>query len=77
MINSSTRPVIIIHSVFTHAHLKNHERKYITENLEKPLDISMIVYKENHSIQSVSIRFREMSSITLGADEIDGDIKIN
>ena len=75
MINCSTRPIIIIHSVFSQAHLKNNERKYITENLENPLEVSMIVYKENHTIQSVSIRFGEMSTITLGTNDMDAEIK--
>lgn len=76
MINFSPRSVLIIHSISDHAFLKSHERKYLTENLEKPLDISMIVFKTDNTVQSVSTPIG-MSSITLGANEIDADIKIN
>lgn len=75
MINCTSRPAIIIKSVFAHAHIKTHERKYITENLEKPLEISMIVYRKNHTVQSVSMPFGEMSTITLGADDMDAEVK--
>lgn len=76
MIYYTSTPQIVIHHVSDHAILKNNERKYIIENIDKPLGIYMIAYRTDYSIQSVSIQFGN-SSLTLGSDEITADVKIN
>lgn len=74
MITNKNRPVIIIHSLTPRAVLKSSERKYITENLEKPLDITMITYNSDLSLHGVNIPFG-LTSITLNADEAEADIE--
>lgn len=74
MINNKTRPAIIIHALTPRAILKSNERKYITDNFEKPLDITMITYNSDLSLHGVSIPFG-VASITLNTDEADADIE--
>jgi len=74
MINNKTRPVIIIHALTDRAVLKSNERKYITDNFEKQLNIAMITYNSDLSLRCVSIPFG-LSSIILSSDEAEADIQ--
>lgn len=74
MINSSIHPVIIIHSILPQAWFKASEKRYITENINKPLPISMLTYNSDFSLHGISISYN-LSNITLTTSEIDAEVK--
>lgn len=74
MINCKVRPVLIIHSMSSQIWLKASEKKYIIENLEQPLPISMLTYNSDFSLHGISIPYN-LSNITLTTSEIDAEVK--
>jgi len=54
--------------------LKASEKKYIIENLEQPLPISMLTYNSDFSLHGISIPYN-LSNITLTTSEIDAEVK--
>ena len=74
MIICNVRPVLIIHAMLPQIWLKASEKKYITENFEKPMNISMITYNSDLTLHSIGIPYL-LSSIMLNSDEINAEIK--
>lgn len=73
MITCKTRPVIIIHSLTSEMVLNISEKKYLLENLEKQLGITMLSYNSNFSLHGVSTPYG-ISSITFNIEEVVADI---